>query len=140
MPASIPLREHVLELLARDGKPVSVRDLVRRLGLAPEARRELKPVLRRLLEDGEAVKIRGTPIGRVLKVVGVITDPGVDQLVIMAKYGLPDAFPPEVEAEAARVPKEVRPQDIAGRTDFRSWATVTVDPETARDHDDAISL
>jgi len=80
------------------------------------------------------------PSGRVLRVLGRLDDPGTDLKVIMAKYGLPDAFPPEVEAEAARVPKEVRPQDVAGRTDFRSWATVTVDPETARDHDDAISL
>jgi ribonuclease R len=38
------------------------------------------------------------------------------------------------------VPREVGREDVAGRTDFRPWATVTVDPETARDHDDAISL
>src|SRR4029078_7532534 len=38
------------------------------------------------------------------------------------------------------VPRTGRPEDIAGRTDFRAWDTVTVDPETARDHDDAISL
>ena len=80
------------------------------------------------------------PAGRVLAVLGRLEDPGVDLLVIMAKYGLPDAFPPDVEAEATRVPTEVRPEDIAGRTDFRPWDTVTVDPETARDHDDAISL
>src|SRR5262249_24163762 len=80
------------------------------------------------------------PSGRVLSVLGRLEDPGTDLKVIMAKYGLPDAFPQEVEAEAARVPTAVRPQDIAGRTDFRQWDTVTVDPETARDHDDAISL
>jgi len=80
------------------------------------------------------------PIGRVLEVLGVITDPGVDLKVIVAKYGLPSAFPAEVEAEAGQVPREVGPADVAGRTDFRPWATVTVDPETARDHDDAISL
>jgi ribonuclease R len=80
------------------------------------------------------------PAGRVLEVLGRLEDPGVDLKVVMAKYGLPDAFPPEVEAEAARVPQQVRPEDVAGRTDFRAWQTVTVDPETARDHDDAISL
>jgi ribonuclease R len=80
------------------------------------------------------------PLGRVLDVLGVIDDPGVDLKVVMAKYSLPDAFPPEVEREAARVPAQVRPDDIAARTDFRSWQTVTVDPENARDHDDAISL
>lgn len=80
------------------------------------------------------------PIGRVLEVLGRLEDKGVDLKVVMAKYGLPDAFPPEVEAEAARVPDRVRPEDTAERTDFRTWQTVTVDPETARDHDDAISL
>src|SRR5262249_55969390 len=80
------------------------------------------------------------PIGRVLEVLGALQDPGVDLKVVMAKYGLPDAFPPEVEAEAAAVPHVVRPQDTRGRTDFRTWTTVTVDPETARDHDDAIAL
>jgi ribonuclease R len=80
------------------------------------------------------------PAGCVLSVLGRLEDPGVDLLVVMAKYGLPDAFPPEVEAEATAVPTEVGPRDIAHRTDFRPWDTVTVDPETARDHDDAISL
>jgi ribonuclease R len=80
------------------------------------------------------------PSGRVLEVLGRLQDRGVDLKVVMAKYGLPDAFPEEVEGEAARVPRQVGPADVAGRTDFRSFTTVTVDPETARDHDDAISL
>jgi ribonuclease R len=80
------------------------------------------------------------PIGRVLQVLGRVEDPGVDLRVIVAKYGLPSAFPAEVETEAASVPQRVGPEDVAGRTDFRPWPTVTVDPETARDHDDAISL
>ena len=42
------------------------------------------------------------PVGRVLEVLGRLTDPGVDLKVIVAKYGLPDAFPPEVEEEARR--------------------------------------
>jgi ribonuclease R len=269
-----PLHDRILGFLSDHGKPVSVRELVRRLGLGKDERQELKPVLRRLLEDGEAVKVRGTrlglparmnlvvgrlvcnpagygfvqpenrqkgqsdvyvsafnikealhgdrvvarverstpkgpegriirvlergltrivgryeqdgrggghvvpfdrrvlheafvppgdeggarsgemvtleitrpptatrnPAGRVLAVLGRLDEKGVDLKVVMAKYGLPDAFPPEVEAEASRVPDRVSEADARGRTDFRSWATVTVDPETARDHDDAISL
>src|SRR6266496_4458725 len=57
------LRARVLALLSHDGKPLSVRDLVRRLDLDKDARADLKSVLRRLLEDGEVVKIRGTRIG-----------------------------------------------------------------------------
>jgi ribonuclease R len=80
------------------------------------------------------------PSGRVLEVLGGIDEPGVDLKVILAKYELPDAFPEDVEREADAVPQRVEERDLAGRTDFRPWATVTVDPETARDHDDAISL
>ncbi len=80
------------------------------------------------------------PTGRVLEVLGRLADKGVDLKVVMAKHALPDSFPPEVEEEAARVPRSVRDEDRAGRTDFRPWPTITVDPETARDHDDAISL
>jgi ribonuclease R len=264
----------VLDLVSKLGKPVSVRDLVRALSLDPEARRELKAVLRRLIADGTLVKIRGArvglpdrmnlvvgrlscspsgygfvvpearregqadlfvaaanirealhgdrvvarlerhgpkgpegriirvleranerlvgryeadgrfgghvvpfdprvlhevfvpagdegkasagdmvtvditrpptatrnPVGRVLEVLGRITDPGVDLKVVVARYALPDAFPPEVEAEARRVARPVGPGETAGRTDFRGWLTVTIDPETARDHDDAVGI
>jgi ribonuclease R len=80
------------------------------------------------------------PIGRVLDVLGRLEDPGVDLKVVMAKHGLPDAFPEEVLAEAARVPSDVGDEETAGRRDFRALPTVTIDPESARDHDDAISL
>jgi ribonuclease R len=80
------------------------------------------------------------PTGRILQVLGRLEDPGVDLKVVMAKYELPDAFPPEVDAEAEKVAREVRDEDIQGRTDFRTWTTVTIDPETARDHDDAVAI
>jgi len=80
------------------------------------------------------------PSGRVLQVLGRLEDPGVDLKVVMAKYELPDAFPPEVEAEAESVAQEVGEDEIRGRTDLRSWTTVTIDPETARDHDDAVAI
>jgi len=80
------------------------------------------------------------PAGRVVAVLGRIADPGVDLKVVIAKYALPDAFPPEVEEEARRVARPVGPGETAGRTDFRDWLTVTIDPETARDHDDAVAI
>jgi ribonuclease R len=80
------------------------------------------------------------PIGHVLQVLGRVSDPGVDLKVIVAKYALPHAFPEEVEQEAARVARPVSAEDTAGRTDFRGWATFTIDPETARDHDDAVGI
>jgi ribonuclease R len=80
------------------------------------------------------------PAGRVTEVLGLLSDPGVDLKVIVAKYALPDAFPPEVEAEAEGVARPVTAAEAASRTDFRGWLTVTIDPETARDHDDAVGI
>jgi ribonuclease R len=80
------------------------------------------------------------PVGRVQEVLGRLTDPGVDLKVVVAKYALPDAFPPEVEEEARRVARPVTPAELADRTDFRGWLTLTIDPETARDHDDAVAI
>ena len=80
------------------------------------------------------------PAGRVTRVIGRLSDPGVDLEVVLAKYGLPDRFPPAVESEALRVAQPVTESEIAGRTDFRGWLTVTIDPETARDHDDAVGI
>ena len=70
------LREQVLEWLATSGRPVGVRELVRRLELGSAERRELKPVLRRMIENGEVVAIRGARIGlpsRMNLVVGRLT-------------------------------------------------------------------
>jgi ribonuclease R len=80
------------------------------------------------------------PVGRVLQVLGRLTDPGVDLKVVVAKFGLPDAFPAEVEEEARRVARPAGAEETRGRTDFRGWLTVTIDPETARDHDDAVGI
>jgi ribonuclease R len=80
------------------------------------------------------------PLGKVLEVLGRLEDPGVDIKVVIAKYDLPKDFPEEVVAEAKAVPGHVREEDVRGRTDFRGWTTVTIDPETARDHDDAVAI
>jgi ribonuclease R len=99
-------------------------------------------------QSGEMVTVEMTrpptakrsPVGHVTEVLGRIEDRGVDLKVIVAKFGLPQAFPAEVELEAARAPQAVTPEETVGRRDFRSTLTVTIDPERARDHDDAFSL
>jgi ribonuclease R len=79
-------------------------------------------------------------LGRVVEVLGALDAPGVDTAVIIRKYGLDDAHSAAAIAEAHRLGSQVREKDIEGRTDFRKWATVTIDGETARDFDDAISI
>ncbi len=80
------------------------------------------------------------PLGRVTEVLGDINEPGVDNEIIIRKFGLPDAHSEEAVEEARRVGERVREEDILGRTDFRPLVTVTIDGEHARDFDDAISL
>jgi ribonuclease R len=80
------------------------------------------------------------PLGRVREVLGGIDEPGVDNEIIIRKYGIPDAHSDEAVAEARRLGTEVKESDLHGRTDFRSQATVTIDGEHARDFDDAITL
>jgi ribonuclease R len=79
-------------------------------------------------------------LGRITEVLGGIDEPGVDTAVIIRKYGIADAHPPESIAEAKRLGTAVKERDTHTRTDFRRWLTVTIDGEHARDFDDAISI
>jgi ribonuclease R len=79
-------------------------------------------------------------LGRIVEVLGPIDGPGVDTAVIVRKYNLPDAHGEDAVSEAKRLGTAVRERDIASRTDFRRWLTVTIDGEHARDFDDAISI
>jgi ribonuclease R len=80
------------------------------------------------------------PAGKVVNVIGFIDDPNVETQVIIRKFGLPVEFPPEVEREAHELPEAIRDSDLQGRDDFRSRNTITIDPTTARDFDDAIDV
>ena len=80
------------------------------------------------------------PIGHIVEVIGELGDPGVDTALIIRKHRIPDAHSPAAVAEAERLGNVVTRRDIRGRTDFRSVLTVTIDGETARDFDDAITL
>jgi ribonuclease R len=98
--------------------------------------------------DGEKVMIAITdwgsatasPVGRVAEVLGMPGDPGLDVLMIVMHNGLPTRFPEGVEAAAERLPDEVPPEEIENRLDLRELDVVTIDPVTAKDFDDALSL
>jgi len=74
------------------------------------------------------------------KVLGKPETPGVDIKVISAKFELSDAFSAEALVEAKETLSHLTPQEREGRRDFRSWRTVTIDGEDARDFDDAVSI
>jgi ribonuclease R len=82
---------------------------------------------------------RKQPEGVITEVLGAPDAPGVDLLSIIRKHDLPTSFPEKVEQEAADISAQVPPEEIARREDFRKIVTLTIDPDDAKDFDDALS-
>ncbi|MFL6200475.1 MAG: ribonuclease R [Thermoanaerobaculia bacterium] len=80
------------------------------------------------------------PAGRIVEVLGDAEQPGIDVLVVLRHYGIPDEFPPAVLEQAGRHPKDPTSADWKGREDLRDRIVITIDGENARDFDDAISI
>ncbi|RZJ88611.1 MAG: ribonuclease R [Chryseobacterium sp.] len=79
------------------------------------------------------------PIGIVKHVLGNQGENNTEMNAILAQYGFPLEFPPQVEKEANAIPEEIPADEIAKRKDFRNVLTFTIDPADAKDFDDAIS-
>ena len=80
------------------------------------------------------------PEGEIVEVLGAPDEEGVDMLSVLRQYNLPLHFPKKTLDEAREIGGEVRPEEIAGREDCRRHAVVTIDPDDAKDFDDAICL
>ncbi len=81
-----------------------------------------------------------TPEGRIVEILGTAEDPGVDEAVVIRQYGLPHEFHQRTRREAREVPHAVEEHDAKKRMDLRHLFTVTIDGETAKDFDDAVSI
>ena len=80
------------------------------------------------------------PEGEIIEVLGPATAPGVDMLSIIRKFHLPAEFPKDVLDQAERIPDKINPRHFEGREDLRKEFIVTIDPDDARDFDDAIHV
>jgi ribonuclease R len=80
------------------------------------------------------------PRGRVVEILGYEDDFGVDVEVIIRKFHLPHRFPPEVLDQAQSMEPIIPAPEIERRRDFRDLPIVTIDGETARDFDDAVTV
>lgn len=79
------------------------------------------------------------PFGKVIKVLGRPGDNNVEMQSILAEFNFPLFFPEEVEREAEKISFEIPKEEVEKRRDFRNIPTYTIDPEDAKDFDDAIS-
>jgi ribonuclease R len=80
------------------------------------------------------------PRGRVVEILGFQDDFGVDVEIMIRKFHLPHRFPAEVLQEAQSVEAVIPSFEILSRRDFRALPIVTIDGETARDFDDAVTV
>ena len=85
-------------------------------------------------------ELQKLPIGDITQVLGESGNPEVEILAVIMEYGLPLEFPEEVIDAAQAIDGSIKDEDIASRTDLRDLLTITIDPLSARDYDDAISL
>jgi ribonuclease R len=129
----------------------------RMLGVVRKARREVRiePVDRKgresllipevegaALRDGDLVLAQaidggrryGPKTGKVLEIIGREDHPRAASLIAMHAHGIKTGFSEQAEAEAAAA----EPPTLQGREDLRHLPLITIDPEDARDHDDAV--
>jgi ribonuclease R len=99
-------------------------------------------------EDGEKVVVKmvewrageKNPTGEIIKVLGAPGNHETEIHSILAEYGLPYAFPEEVENEAQNINKTIGGKEVEKRRDMRNICTFTIDPKDAKDFDDALSI
>lgn len=80
------------------------------------------------------------PEARVVRVLGKAGENEAEIHSIMAEFDLPFRFPEAVEQESQGIEEGITKSEIKQRRDFRSVTTFTIDPEDAKDFDDAISF
>lgn len=93
-----------------------------------------------LVEIVEWPEKKDSPIGRIVKSLGMPGEHNTEIHSILAQYGLPYEFPAAVEAFANQIDTSIQPQEIKKRRDMRKTLTFTIDPKDAKDFDDALSF
>jgi len=83
---------------------------------------------------------RARPEGRVVQILGDPDDPEVEVQIILHKYDLPHRFSSAAEREAQKLSQSPFPHEYKDRIDLRDVPTFTIDGETAKDFDDAVSI
>ena len=81
-----------------------------------------------------------SPIGEIVDVLGKAGEHEAEMHAILAEYDLPHKFPENVNRATNRINTKITEEEISNRKDFRKIPTFTIDPDTAKDFDDALSI
>ena len=97
--------------------------------------------------DGDRVLIAFTnwektksPQAKIIEILGKPGDAETEIHTILAEYGLPYTFDPQIKQEANRIDEKISVNEIIKRIDYRDVLTFTIDPKDAKDLDDALSF
>ncbi len=93
-----------------------------------------------VVELGDWENRHANPEGEIVEVLGAPDEEGVDMLSVLRQYNLPLHFPKDALQEARAHGTTVRPEELHGREDCREDTVITIDPDDAKDFDDAICL
>ncbi|KGM52345.1 exoribonuclease R [Lysobacter concretionis Ko07 = DSM 16239] len=114
------------------------RRIQRNILIPPEARGDAQPGNLVVCELTRSPDARRPPLGRILTVLGDRLTASLAVQAAIHGHDIPHEFPPEVLDQAAAIPVEVQPAEIASRVDLRELPLVTIDGEDAKDFDDAV--
>lgn len=80
------------------------------------------------------------PEAKVIEILGKTGENEAEIHSIMAEFDLPFRFPEKVLSESEKIEEGISNEEVRKRKDFRGTLTFTIDPEDAKDFDDAISF
>jgi len=80
------------------------------------------------------------PAGKVTEILGKAGNTRTEELALIKQFDLPLEFPRDVNDEVSNLDDNIDDREIRRREDFRNITTITIDPSSAKDYDDAISL
>jgi ribonuclease R len=78
--------------------------------------------------------------GKVIEILGKAGENNAEIHSIMAEFDLPFRFPENVLRESEKIQEGITKEEVKARRDFRNVPTFTIDPEDAKDFDDALSF
>lgn len=81
-----------------------------------------------------------SPVGKIVSVLGNPGEHQTEMNAIIAEFELPTQFPKVVEEEAEAFSTQIPEDELEQREDLRGIPTFTIDPENAKDFDDALSI
>lgn len=102
----------------------------------PELKADTKILLETVVYPGDGKQATG----KIVEILGPAGAPDTETAAILAGYNAPGPFPEEVKDEVRHIAASAPMKDRTGRLDLTELITVTIDPDTARDFDDALSI